>query len=565
MAANRKVKPGQKIHKSLSASTWNAMVDALGWIENFKRGDKNQERESRDGIVQAKNESYQDFSQFDVAALRTILFSPTDNLPEFKNNYAFRTAIYSDDDKFKWGITQQPTPNGAIGPVCVSGPTIARINVSNEAHNYAKPTEGVKSQLESSDSGAKVLWKEPGTGENKLAVILLPDGDGDAIQLYKFTLYKDRSYPAYAEKLPAIIENFSGVDSCDKPENNPAAQAEIEDILGESMPDGWNAQYVWFDDDVYPFARGPMDAGDGGESAAGGAIGFAWFDSSFPLDDDEETCGKRWRVLVCDQRAMFFQTQAKFHFPYADDVGSIGSNLDGDNPGDNGTYGDEYFLLGTPIPLGQWPFSQREHSDYWDEYPEETSPNHNSIVSNPLRYCGAVGDKGIITYKPESNNWVLVSTQVRNVTALGELQFADCAIKAKNKRFRAYSRVDGGEPTAEFETALQLYTGTYLAGGMQYTIKGLVTEENPSGTPQGDETDYCELEADLRTACFLFEEQSETQNFVGTNAKQTLVKGVKEVVVGTDVTFSTYLIFQPCDPIDTEDVVIEGTTECPEP
>jgi hypothetical protein len=388
------------------------------------------------------------------------------------------------------------------------------------------------------------------------------------IWLLPFELMQDRTAGAYEERLPVILIGSYGA-GCDLPESNPDAEALIDDwsTLKATYPN-LNAQLAWYHDTQYPHAMGPMEAGDGGDDEARGAIGLLAFHPDISLADDDEQaesefsfCKKRFEVITSDQRAMFFETQAKFPFPYADDIGTTGSNLDGDLPGDNGTFGDDYYILGLPVPLSGWPFSQREHTSYWHATDSESEPGSLSVVKNPLRYCGATGDTGIITYRPATETWELVSTQVRNITAIGALRFSDCAIESSKKRFRAYSRVDGGEFAANWETEIQLYSRTKF-NDLSYAIRA----SNGVDTPVGDETDVCVLVADYEIDCNAFTESPAASGQYNTAAVQYYVKGVKEVVNGsTDITFTCHYVFSPCyELVDTDcDVVIEGDDTCP--
>jgi hypothetical protein len=65
----------------------------------------------------------------------------------------------------------------------LSGITPGRINIENEAHQYAEATSN---GLKSSSAGTiRVLWKEEETGENKWAILLLgASGSGDTYDGY---------------------------------------------------------------------------------------------------------------------------------------------------------------------------------------------------------------------------------------------------------------------------------------------------------------------------------------------------------------------------------------------
>lgn len=178
MAGGRlqRLRHGDKL-RDLSASTWNRFVDAVEWIDRFKNGQEDQATYARDGNAYAKNECLGALSQFSVVGIRDILFGPSANLAEFKQNFAFRIREYDEStDGERWGIVQEPCGYGSakVVPVKLSGPSVCKIKVEDESHKFAKPIEGDTSQLISNaETGVPILWKESGTGNHKWAVVTL--------------------------------------------------------------------------------------------------------------------------------------------------------------------------------------------------------------------------------------------------------------------------------------------------------------------------------------------------------------------------------------------------------
>ncbi len=64
------------------------------------------------------------------------------------------------------------------GQGIIMGPTWCTVEVTDEAHTHAAPTDGENTKLTSGSSGAKIYWKESGTGTKKAVVILGGGGDG---------------------------------------------------------------------------------------------------------------------------------------------------------------------------------------------------------------------------------------------------------------------------------------------------------------------------------------------------------------------------------------------------
>lgn len=172
----RKVRPGQRLRGSMSASSYNQIVDAVHWIENFKHRQDVKPPEPRAGVVQVLNAETFAFNQFDIVGLDDILFSNSDNLTEFKNNAAFRGKSPTSSHLTKFAVLQEPITNGTnriVGAVA-DGITIARLNIVDASHNYATVTAGEWTQFTTSTSGpVTILWKESGTGTSKWAVVCI--------------------------------------------------------------------------------------------------------------------------------------------------------------------------------------------------------------------------------------------------------------------------------------------------------------------------------------------------------------------------------------------------------
>jgi hypothetical protein len=65
----------------------------------------------------------------------------------------------------------EPIKSGAIGRAACGGVFACKVNVTNEAHKFAKAKDGDRTQLQSASCGVlQLLWKEGGTGANKWAL-----------------------------------------------------------------------------------------------------------------------------------------------------------------------------------------------------------------------------------------------------------------------------------------------------------------------------------------------------------------------------------------------------------
>ena len=169
----RRVKRGDKLRRSTgTAAAWNKFIDAVEWIEKFQQKSGESQREYRDGIVQCTGASV--FEQFNVVGIETILYGPDDNLPEFKNNYAFQAVIPTVEHRHKFGILQEPLSTGQpVSPVKVAGTSVCKLIVNDERHKFARIVPGNYVELETVQSGGvPILWRED-AGSSRWAVVLL--------------------------------------------------------------------------------------------------------------------------------------------------------------------------------------------------------------------------------------------------------------------------------------------------------------------------------------------------------------------------------------------------------
>jgi hypothetical protein len=177
-----KVTTGQKF--SPKATTWNSFIDAAVYVKQRQSdlAGKTLRRDTKSGIVLVRNSTDEDLGQFAVVQIGDLIITPEDNEQEFRNNLPVFDPI-SDGLSDPFGIAQKPIRKNEVGPVMLSGITPGRINIENEAHQYAEATSN---GLKSSSAGTiRVLWKEEETGENKWAILLLgASGSGDTYDGY---------------------------------------------------------------------------------------------------------------------------------------------------------------------------------------------------------------------------------------------------------------------------------------------------------------------------------------------------------------------------------------------
>ena len=169
-----KVRPGQKF--KANAETWNSFIDAAEYVKMMRGGmsGEMQRKDSKSGIVLARNATGQTMEQFAAISLGDLIIKPAENDAEFRSNPPVFEAIAVSAGK-TLTILQQPLADTECGSAMLVGITPAKLTVSNEAHKFASPGSGT---LNSSESGsAQILWKESGTGE-KWAVLQLGIAEG---------------------------------------------------------------------------------------------------------------------------------------------------------------------------------------------------------------------------------------------------------------------------------------------------------------------------------------------------------------------------------------------------
>lgn len=75
----------------------------------------------------------------------------------------------------RFAVLQSPVAEDAMGEAVVAGLTWAKVDVQAESDTHAEAVEDDVEKLRSGSSGARIVWKQEGTGE-KWAVVLLGGG-----------------------------------------------------------------------------------------------------------------------------------------------------------------------------------------------------------------------------------------------------------------------------------------------------------------------------------------------------------------------------------------------------
>lgn len=174
----------------IRASTWNTLIDsAKDYQRRVHNGGANKPTQDSDpDIILVKNISGSDVDRFAVLGISTILFSPTDNLDGFKNNFCLScTTPTTASHTGRFVITAEPIPNGKIGLAYASG--VCPVQLLTGVGNFADVVNSDRTQLGVSPSGsAQVLYREAGSG-TKWGIVRLGGGIAAATFLAKITAH----------------------------------------------------------------------------------------------------------------------------------------------------------------------------------------------------------------------------------------------------------------------------------------------------------------------------------------------------------------------------------------
>lgn len=183
----KKVRAGEPLR--ISADTFNSFIDAA---DAHRRGmmslpgpDAGSSGECSQ-LVLVRNNSGADQGRYAILAINGIALSPTDNLRAFQSRPVF-TAGMATPESTKLVILQEPIAAGRIGEALVAGVSAVRINITDVAHTYAKPTSGDAAKLTSDGASGpfRILYVEPGTG-SKWAAVQWPVGGVAGVSVARF-------------------------------------------------------------------------------------------------------------------------------------------------------------------------------------------------------------------------------------------------------------------------------------------------------------------------------------------------------------------------------------------
>jgi hypothetical protein len=131
-------------------------------------------------VILCRNSSGADVDRWGVLEISGVVFDPGDG--------ASAEATFQSTPCLTGGLPQgpayrkqfviaiEPIASNSIGRVAVDGVVQCKLNVTNESDRTAHSTSGSTAELTTGVGGAaEILWKQPGTGSGKWAVVRLGD------------------------------------------------------------------------------------------------------------------------------------------------------------------------------------------------------------------------------------------------------------------------------------------------------------------------------------------------------------------------------------------------------
>ncbi len=195
----RKVRTGDPLH--IPARAYNAFVDAAHLTRRIDAdtGAGPTRPGAKEHLVLVRNDSGSDLPRFGILGINGPIIAPgiEGNTDEFSRRAALIGAAITTTDEYvgRFVVAREPIATGKIGWAVIRGVTPATVNVVDEEHSHADtfPDEQI---LRSGFTGAaRILWKEPGTGERFALIEMGPaDRDRVAAKLGTTTLIEGRTF-----------------------------------------------------------------------------------------------------------------------------------------------------------------------------------------------------------------------------------------------------------------------------------------------------------------------------------------------------------------------------------
>lgn len=175
-----KKQPGQRARPS--AQDWNDILDGT---LRARRGDRPHPEQDESGheatMIQVRNDTGQNLTQFSAVGLGDPVITPTQNLSEFKRAICLKAVVpVAGTHENKWGICLESIAKDAIGTALVSGVVLAKVafaTAETAISGFAEIQSGKTSLQNSASGSAKVLYAEP-SGTERWAIVRVGGAGG---------------------------------------------------------------------------------------------------------------------------------------------------------------------------------------------------------------------------------------------------------------------------------------------------------------------------------------------------------------------------------------------------
>jgi len=167
MTEIKKVNPGDALQ--IPADAYNAFVDAadrLGVAKTHFGRENKFDRVRSAGVVEVKNNSGKNVARLGVLGISEPIILPSQDLDTYRNKLRIEGVTpLASHVPVDFVVLLDPIEDGEIGFGVVAGATVAKVDVTTESHEFCTVEVGKTDSLAShSDDGARILWKESGTG-----------------------------------------------------------------------------------------------------------------------------------------------------------------------------------------------------------------------------------------------------------------------------------------------------------------------------------------------------------------------------------------------------------------
>lgn len=183
--AFRKVTPGES-RAVFPAVLFNTMIDVCRAFKAGRLGGGAGAGGAffpQTGIVKVKNASGGVVPRYGVLGVNGPLYDPGAAPDEFANRVTLIGVTPTSAYLGKFVITRQQLAANQVGDAYAAGVFAAKVNVGNASHTNADAGTTTTELVSTASGGAKILWKQTGTGAGKWALLLAPAGGGAAVDL----------------------------------------------------------------------------------------------------------------------------------------------------------------------------------------------------------------------------------------------------------------------------------------------------------------------------------------------------------------------------------------------